>query len=51
MGKYIEELIKNQSLKGRVAIITGSSRGIGRETAITFAKAGCNVVITGKKNK
>lgn len=32
-------------LKNRVAIITGSSRGIGRAIALAFAKEGANVVI------
>jgi len=36
----IDQLIKKKSLKGQVAIITGCSRGIGREIALTFAKAG-----------
>jgi len=34
-----------QSLKSRVAIITGAGRGIGAETARTLAKAGAKVVI------
>jgi 3-oxoacyl-[acyl-carrier protein] reductase len=33
------------SLDGRVAVITGAAGGIGREAAVTFAKAGAQVVI------
>ncbi|MGP4058069.1 3-oxoacyl-ACP reductase FabG [Mycobacterium sp. 4D054] len=36
------------SLQGRSAIVTGGSKGIGRGIAETFAKAGVNVVITGR---
>lgn len=32
-------------LKGRTALVTGASRGIGRATAIALAKEGCSVVI------
>lgn len=35
-------------LEGRVAIVTGASRGIGRECVLGLAKAGCNVVIVAK---
>ncbi|MGL5447095.1 MAG: SDR family NAD(P)-dependent oxidoreductase [Rhabdaerophilum sp.] len=31
-------------LKGRIALVTGASRGIGRETALAFAKAGAHVI-------
>jgi len=35
-----------QSLKDKVVLITGASRGIGAETAVAFGKEGCNVVMT-----
>ncbi len=36
-------------LTGRVAVITGSSRGIGRAIALEFAKMGAKVVISSRK--
>lgn len=36
------------SLKDKVAIVTGSTRGIGREIALHLAREGAKVVITGK---
>jgi citronellol/citronellal dehydrogenase len=38
-------------LKNRVAIITGATRGIGRNIAMTLAKNGCNIVVAGKSIK
>jgi NAD(P)-dependent dehydrogenase (short-subunit alcohol dehydrogenase family) len=35
-------------LKGKIALITGSTRGIGREFAIGFAKEGADVIINGR---
>ncbi len=37
--------MNSEILKGKVAIITGSSRGIGAETALTLARAGADIVI------
>ncbi|OOM78881.1 SDR family NAD(P)-dependent oxidoreductase [Clostridium sp. BL-8] len=34
-------------LEGKIAIVTGASRGIGREIALTLAKNGASLVITG----
>ncbi|WP_298475411.1 3-ketoacyl-ACP reductase [uncultured Maribacter sp.] len=36
------------NLKNKKAIITGGSRGLGRATALAFAKEGINVAITGR---
>jgi len=41
----------NLRLKDRVAIITGSTSGIGRSSAVVFAQEGAKVVIVGRRRK
>ena len=36
-------------LKGKIGIVTGGTSGIGRDTAILFAKAGAKVVVAGRR--
>lgn len=40
-----------QELSGRVAIITGAGRSIGREMALELASAGCAVVVNVRSNR
>lgn len=37
-------------LRGKVVLVTGASKGIGRATAITFAKESCSVIINFKSD-
>ena len=38
-------------LSGKTAIITGASAGFGRGTAYAFAKEGCNLVLTARREE
>lgn len=35
-------------LSGKTALVTGASRGIGREVAMELAKEGCKVILVGR---
>lgn len=39
---------KNPALNGKVAFITGASRGIGRAIALRLAREGAGIIVTGK---
>jgi 3-oxoacyl-[acyl-carrier protein] reductase len=38
-------------LKGKIALVTGSSRGIGRGVALALAAEGCDLMLTGRDEK
>jgi len=38
-------------LQGKVGLVTGGTSGIGRDTAVLFAKAGAKVVVAGRREK
>ena len=47
-GHCGEDWVVSDALKGRAAVIVGASSGIGRETAIAFARAGASVVLAAR---
>ncbi|MBV7274531.1 SDR family oxidoreductase [Clostridium sp. PL3] len=43
--------MKVESLKGKVAVVTGASRGIGRSIALELAKVGATIAVNYKSNE
>ena len=43
--------MNNGTFSGKVALVTGGTSGIGKTTAIEFARAGAKVVLTGRREK
>lgn len=46
-----KNIMKGQELKGKSAIITGASSGIGKATALRLARDGCNIFMVARRQK
>ncbi|MCB0247590.1 MAG: SDR family NAD(P)-dependent oxidoreductase, partial [Anaerolineae bacterium] len=45
----MSETTFSQHLSGKIAVVTGSTSGIGRALALAFARAGADVIVHGRR--
>jgi len=48
---YLSAMDSTQSLHGRVALVGGSSQGIGRAIALALAGRGARVILSGRNDE
>lgn len=48
---HVSSIPKNELLKGRCALVTGGTSGIGYSIAEAYVNAGCSVIITGRSQE